>query len=177
MVRIFGIIIVGLLALSIGLGTALFKTRTDARVPIYKLQEEIQTRTTFGGNRRGGGDSDGGNRGPRGQGDFRAAQERLNLSDAQVEAFRGFLKERRNLRRSMAEEIRGSTQAFREALSGEEVDVDRLRGLRQDFAERRAQSNNEAFERFEAFLLTLSPEQRAAMVELTKGNPNSLLFL
>jgi Spy/CpxP family protein refolding chaperone len=188
MTRILGIIIVGLLALSIGLGAALWHTRTHAANTIYTLQDEIHARTQYGGGNgprpgdgfkgdRDKGDKSDGRGNGRGPGQFKQVQERLNLTPAQVRDFREFLRARRDIRRSVLAEIASREAAFRSALSGDKADTEKLLTLRAQILERNAAANEEAFTRFVELIDTLSPEQREAMLEMTGGNPNSLLFL
>ena len=174
MVRMLGILVVGLIALNIGLGVALFKTRADARSEILVLRDEIQSRTTFGPR---GGREDGGRDGNRGGNNFKEVQKRLNLSEEQTMAFKAFLQARREVRRAMAKELSGSQLAFEKALTADSFDKAKLKALRDGFSEKRFKANEEAFVQFEAFLETLNLEQRKQMFELGKRSPNALLFL
>ena len=176
MARIFGIIIIGLIALNIGLGAALWKTRTHAESNISKLRDEIQSRTAFGGERGGGGKGDG-RKGDRGQLQFKQVQDRLNLTPAQVRSFREFMRARRDIRRSVMEDLAQREAAITEALSKQPADLEALSAVRQTILENQAAANQEAFLRFTQLIESLTQEQREAMLELTQGRPNSLLFL
>ena len=54
MVRILGILVVGLIALNIGLGAALLKGRFEAVKSIRALEQEIHTRASLSGERHDG---------------------------------------------------------------------------------------------------------------------------
>jgi len=171
MVRILGIAVIGLIALNIGMGAALLKGRTDAVKSIRVLEQEIQTRSSIEGGRRGGR---GGNKGPR---DFRQMQEQLGLTAEQTNGIRQFLRSHRDKRRDFAAHFRSKEQAIRDALLSDTVDVEAIIVLRREIQDQQRSSNDEAFRALATVLQSLSQEQRAAMLELAQGRSNSLLFL
>lgn len=192
MIRILFILVIGLIALNIGFGAALFKTRMDARHEILLLRDDIQSRTAFGprpGGRLPGGrddavrpgskaDNRGGERdGDKGADGFGEIRRRLDLSEAQAEAFRAFLQARRDMRRILTQELVDKEQAFEQAITNEPFDRDRLKALRDDLSATRARVSEATFLKLEAFLASLDAEQRARMFELGRRTPNSLLML
>ena len=170
MVRILVIIIVGMIALNIGMGAALLKSRFDAVASIKALKTEIQTRASLEGGPREGK----GGKGPR---DFRQVREKLGLNDEQARAFRQFMKARQNNRQKFAEDMRQNEEAMRAAILAEMLNVDTIIILRDEIDGRRRASNDEAFRNLAIVMQTMSREQREAMLELAAGRPNSLLFL
>ena len=170
MVRILVIIIVGMIALNIGMGAALLKSRFDAVASIKALKTEIQTRASLEGGPREGRSG----KGPR---DFRQVREKLGLNDEQARAFRHFMKARQNNRQKFAEDMRQNEEAMRAAILAEMLDVDTIIILRDEIDGRRRASNDEAFRNLAIVMQTMSREQREAMLELAAGRPNSLLFL
>ena len=170
MTRLFVIIIVGMIALNIGLGAALVKSRSDAVASIEALKTEIQTRAHIDGGRRDGKDG----RSPQ---DFRQVQKKLGLNKDQVKAFRRFMKARRDTRQMFAEDLKRNEQAMRAAVLSEVMDVDAIIVLRNEMNNRRRASNDEAFRSLAIVMQTMSQEQREAMLDLAAGRPNSLLFL
>lgn len=194
MVRILGLLMVGLIALNIGFGVALYQTRSDAREEILLLRDEIQARTTFGprgggseggrgadreGGREGdrGGDRAGDRAGDRGGNALSEVSKRLKLDEEQLRAFKAFLHARRDMRRMMMQELSTNQSAFEEAMTKEPFDKVKLKALRDALEEKRLRANLATFLKFEAFLDTLDVEQRKRMFELGKGSPNSLLML
>lgn len=179
MTRLLFIIIVGLIALNIGLGAALLKSRNDAIVSIRALEAEINTRASLrggekSGNRELAGPGPGRGKGPK---VFKQVQERLNLSEAQSRAFRDFLKQRREARRALVNDLAQGEEALRAALSGAEVDLETVIQMREQIDARQQEFNSEAFRGMASLIKTLDQEQREAMLEMTRGRPNSLLFL
>ncbi|MAV46585.1 MAG: periplasmic heavy metal sensor [Alphaproteobacteria bacterium TMED89] len=179
MTRLLFIIIVGLIALNIGLGAALLKSRNDAIASIRALEAEINTRASLRGgekpgNRELGGPGPGRGKGPK---VFKQVQERLNLSEAQSRAFRDFLKQRREARRALVNDLAQGEEALRAALSGAEVDLETVIQMREQIDARQQEFNSEAFRGMASLIKTLDQEQREAMLEMTRGRPNSLLFL
>ncbi len=179
MARILVIIIISLIALNIGLGAALLKSRSDAITSIRTLEKEINARASLQGDRRDGNragphDQDGQPRGPK---VFKQVQERLNLSPEQSRAFRTFLKQRRDSRRNFVDGMAASEEALRAALLGETLDLERVIALREEIDAQQRDYNRAAFMEMVALVETLSEEQREAMLEMARGRPNSLLFL
>jgi Spy/CpxP family protein refolding chaperone len=172
MVRILGILVVGLIALNIGLGAALLKGRFEAVKSIRALEQEIHTRSSLSGERHDGWGS--GRKGPR---DFRQVQERLGLTAEQAKGLRQFLRSHRDKRRDFAEHLGKKEKAIRDALLLETVDVEAIVALRREIQDQQRATNNEAFRALVIVLQSLSQEQRAAMLSLSQGRSNSLLFL
>lgn len=178
MARILLIIIVGLIALNVGLGVALLKSRADAFASIRHLEQEIHARLSLdGGSKRGSDDHRGGdNKGKRPPG-FKQLQERLKLSEEQSRTFRAFMQERGAIRRAFADDLAKNEEAIRAALLSDPVDIEAIITLRRGIEERRRSESNDAFRGLAEVIQSMSKEQREAMLELTRGRPNSLLFL
>lgn len=170
MIRLLVIVIVGMIALNIGMGAALLKSRFDAVASIEALKTEIQTRDSLDGGRREG-------KGGKGPKDFRDMRQKLNLTEEQAQAFRRFMKARRDNRKTFAEDLKRNEEAMRAAILSEVLDVEAIIILRDEIDGRRRNSNDEAFRSLAIVMQTMSREQREAMLELAAGRPNSLLFL
>lgn len=170
MIRLLVIAIVGMIALNIGMGAALLKSRFDAVASIKALKAEIQTRDSLDGGRR----DDKGGKGPQ---DFREVRKKLGLNEEQAQAFRRFMKARRDTRKMFAEDMKRNEEAMRAAILSDVLDVEAIIILRDEIDGRRRSSNDEAFRSLAIVMQTMSKEQREAMLELAAGRPNSLLFL
>lgn len=98
----------------------------------------------------------------------RAGIERMNLSDEQRQAFRQMRKDVRERGRSLREANRDHRQALWREMAAESPDDQTIEGLLRSMADNRLAFQLEATRMARAFMAGLSPEQRAAFVEMAR---------